>query len=172
MSAGRVTPLPSDDDRWSGDLRHYRHPDGRPIELFSHLAASPHALGDLRSATTACLTSPLPVRFREVIILRVCGQMSCWSEWDTHIELFAPAANLSESDLRLLKKPSPGDQLEEVDRLPVALVDELLSTGRLADATWIALREVLSEAQALDSVMVAGQYLKVTWLANVVGLNG
>lgn len=172
MTGARVDALPASHERWDTDLRHYRHRDGTPIELFAHLAEHPRALDDLRSATSAALTADLPVRFRELLILRVCARTGCWSEWDAHVALFADAAGLGEDDLGRLASTGPVDEFSFDDRLPVAVADELVTTTTLTTSTWNALRAAMTQSQALDCLMVAGQYLKVCWLANALGLNG
>lgn len=172
MSSARVAALEATDERWQSDLRHYRHPDGSPIELFAHVAPNPRVLDDLRTATTACLTSEIPVRMRELLILRLCAATGCTSEWDTHVALFGAVAGLDEHELSLLQAGAPANVFAPEDRATIEAVDELLATDTLSDGSWTALGAVLTEFQALDFLMVAGQYLKVCWVANALGLNG
>ena len=166
---GSITPLPSDDTRWSADLRHYRHLDGRPLEIFAYAATNEGVLRDLRTATATCLSSSLPARFREVIVLRVCAELECGSEWDVHVEMFAQEAGLAAEDLALLQARAHPNAFQPVDRLAVQLVDTLMDKGRLDAADWRALEVGLSAAQVLEAVVVAGQYLKVAWMANSLG---
>lgn len=166
----RVALLPAEDPRWSADLRHYRTSDGSPIQLFAALTGSERALGDLRSATTACLTSPLPARFRELLILRICAGTGCWSEWRVHLDLFAGAADISGKDLDEICS-GPGPDRDPQDRLAIAVADAVLADPSLPLGTWRELCEAWGLEMALDSLMVAGQYLKVSWLANALGLN-
>ncbi|SFF94148.1 hypothetical protein SAMN05216574_1352 [Blastococcus tunisiensis] len=91
----RIQPPDLDDDL-QAELTPYRLPDGRAMELFALLAHAPAALRDLRRATTTVLRDlDLPIRARELVVLRTLARADAAAEWALHVHLFGDAAQLA-----------------------------------------------------------------------------
>jgi alkylhydroperoxidase family enzyme len=151
-------------------LRHYVLPDGRPLELFWVLAANPAVFDALRQATTAYLRDgTLPIRDREVLILRTLARVGAEAEWAVHVELFGRAAGLSEADLAgisNLDRPLPADVEGEL----CAFADMLVRSHRLDDSSWNRLAARYAPAEVMEMTALVGQYQLVGMLNNVLGL--
>jgi 4-carboxymuconolactone decarboxylase len=160
--AARCGLLPSDDPRWQGDLRHYRLPGGIPIPLFAAVASQPGVLAELRSETRNALTGTSPVRFREIVVLRICARAGCWPEWDVHVVLFAQAAGLNQADLLGIRT---GQLMShEHDGLAIRLADAAIS-NEMDDGLWEGLSTAGSPDQVIEWITLAGQYVKVCWMS-------
>jgi hypothetical protein len=113
------------------------------------------------------MTGQATIRFREVLILRVCALQECWPEWEVHVLLFAEAAGLSTADCDAVLDGSlcTGDSDSLAMRLASAAV-----ANRLDDVLWQDLCTAGSLDQVIEWVALAGQYVKVCWLSNALDL--
>lgn len=158
----RCRLLPPDDPRWQGDLRHYRLPGGEPIPLLAALSSQEAVLCELRSETRNALTGTSPVRFREIVILRVCARMGCWSEWDVHVVLFSVAAGLNDVDLNGVRTGRLA--VHGHDNLAIRLADAAIDNN-MNDCLWEDLSTAGSPGQVIEWIALAGQYVKVCWIS-------
>lgn len=152
-------------------LARYALPDGRPLALFEALAHSPAALTDLRRATAACVGhTTLPVRHREILVLRTVARAGAEAEWAVHVALFGAEAELSAADLDALASPAPPPpgRFTAPERLLVALADALHDTRDVDDALWAALAAHWNRRGLADLLLVATQYAKVALLGTAL----
>jgi 4-carboxymuconolactone decarboxylase len=108
----------------------------------------------------------LPVRHRELMILRTTALCGCEYEWGVHARIFAKAAQLTPDELALTASESPASSFTGAERLVIQIADELhgtstVSTERMDQAllTW-------TPAQVLELLEVAGFYHLVSFVAN------
>jgi 4-carboxymuconolactone decarboxylase len=159
------------DEETERRLRPYRLPDGRPMELFLAAAHHPAVLDDLRRATTACLRDlALPVRERELVILRTVARAGAEAEWSLHVHLFAAEAGLSETQVAATRaadwagwSPSDREVIEFADLCYEA-------DGRVTPQVWRGWQARWPVPVLLGLLTVAGQYRKVALLTNALGL--
>ncbi len=163
----RISPVTED----LAALRAYRLPDGRPMELFRACARNPAVLDDLRRATTTCLRDlGLPVRDREIVILRTLARSGAEAEWALHVALFAAEAGLSAAELAGLCGTGigfPGRAERDLIELADVCHDR---DGRVDEETWHRWRARRPDEELLALLTVAGQYRKVALLTNALGL--
>ncbi|GGH47309.1 carboxymuconolactone decarboxylase family protein [Microbacterium album] len=160
-SSPRVPPV---DDL---TLEAYRLPDGRPLQLFALLGHAPAAFSDLKGATARSLeATTLPVRMRELLILRVLHRFAATPEWQVHVTLFADAAGMDEGDLDGLTSTTPAFTGTEADI--VAFADGLCDGGNIDDALWNRLVGALGTRGAVEATFVGAQYAKVAIMTNVL----
>ncbi len=160
----RVTPL------WSPALDPYRLPDGRPLELFGVLAHAPAAIADLKGATARALDgTTLPVRLREVLILRVLHNLGAAAEWEVHVALFGDAADLSPDDLTEISGVGPSPAATH-EHLMMRAADAMCAGGDLDARLWGALEASLGVQGAVETVFVSAQYVKVAIMSNAFQL--
>jgi 4-carboxymuconolactone decarboxylase len=112
------------------------------------------------------MSSTLPAREREVIILRVAHRRSCAYEWTHHVKI-GKKAGLSDADIAAIKS---GDPADEFDRALVNAVDELDEKSNLSDQTWAALSERLDERQRMDLIFTVGGYTALAMGLNTFGV--
>ena len=115
--------------------------------------------------------SGLPIRARELVILRVCARCGCSYEWGVHAAVFGAAAGLDAAALRATWSGTSGDAALAAEDTPLlSLVDELHATGSVSDGTWSALAARFEPPGLLALLVLAGWYHAIAYVANGVGL--
>jgi 4-carboxymuconolactone decarboxylase len=97
----------------------------------------------------------LPLRLRELAILRLAHARRSAFFWGEHVRV-ALAGGLSEEEIARLVRGN--SEFEGADRLVLEATDELLADGRAQEATWGRLVEQLGTHQAMELIFVVGTY--------------
>ena len=115
--------------------------------------------------------SPLPLRLREIVILRATANLDCEYEWGVHVTAFGKAAKLSAEQVNATRL---GDHTAECwsaeEGLAIEVVDELCSSGNICDATCERFEQTWTVQQQLEILALCGNYLTVCYVANVARL--
>ena len=138
-------------------------PGMEPLNLFKTLAHSPRVLQRL-FAGNLLDPGPLPLRERELLILRTCARCGCGYEWSVHAALFARAAQLSPEQVAATQAPGPA--ADHGDGLLLRAADELHDTSTLSDGLWAALAQRYEPAQMLEMLALCGYYHTIAFIAN------
>ncbi len=113
----------------------------------------------------------LPVRDRELIILRTCYLNGCEYEWGVHVTIYAKAAGFSEEQWLATARPSfEAMSWSAHDREVLQFADALHANARASDELIGRLREQWDDACMLEACEVAGFYHGVAYMANVAGV--
>lgn len=146
--------------------------EAEPLLLFRTLARNlpmtrawgtlgAHNLGD----------GALPVRDRELIILRTCYLNGCEYEWGVHARIFAGAARLSEVQYLATARPSfESAEWSTHDADVLRFADELDAGAHVSAELASHLAADWDDAQLLEACEVAGFYRGVSYMANVAGV--
>jgi 4-carboxymuconolactone decarboxylase len=110
--------------------------------------------------------STLEPRLRELAVLRVAHLSACAYEWDEHVAI-GQAAGLSPEDVDALQR---GEAADDVDRLVLTAVDELVEQTKMSDATWAVLGQHLDKRQLMDFVFTVGGYQLLAMALNTFGV--
>jgi 4-carboxymuconolactone decarboxylase len=110
----------------------------------------------------------LPVRERELLILRIGWLNQAEYEWGQHTEIARRGGVTAEEIERV--KQGPGAGWNEHDSAMMSAVDELFENSVISDATWTTLAKRYSTEQMLDLVFTIGQYNLVCWALNSCGV--
>jgi alkylhydroperoxidase family enzyme len=102
----------------------------------------------------------LPIRVRELVILRTCARCGCAYEWGVHAAAFGAIAGLDERAIAATWADPPGE-----DAVLRAVV-ELHDAGTVGDATWAELAARFDEPQLLELLALAGFYHLISFVAN------
>lgn len=166
-----LTPLP---EPWPQDIANtlatYPVIDGYILSLFRTFANSARFL---KKAVPNLLDkgSPLPLRVREIVILRVTANLRCEYEWGVHVTGFAKAAKFSDAQVAATLEAhidpalwTPGE-----GRLIRAL-DELCATGTLKQDTLAVFQSDWTVEQQLEILALCGTYHTISYVANVARL--
>lgn len=159
----RIAPVsPPYSDEVQASFAKLMPPDLEPLTLFRTLAHNPRVL---RRVQRGGLLDPgsIPLRLRELAILRTCRLCGADYEWGVHAALFGSAAGLA--DAALDADPATGDWSDD-ERLVLALCDELHATSTVSDALWSSLSERFDPAQLVELLVLAGLYHAVSYVAN------
>jgi alkylhydroperoxidase family enzyme len=115
----------------------------------------------------------LPVRERELLILRIGWLNQAEYEWAQHVEI-AKRAGITEAEIERVKEgpkaegPRAGWSAHEAALLQAA--DDLFENSVVSDGTWAALAAKYSTEQMMDAVFTIGQYNLVSWALNSFGV--
>lgn len=144
-------------------------PDGRPLNIFATLAHRPVLLRRFNQlGGTLLLRSSLPVRQREIVILRVGWNARSVYEFGQHT-VIGRQAGLGEDEITALAGGDLSGWPAE-DRALVDLADDLCRDDCVSDGTWEALAARWSEEQLVELLVLAGFYRLVSGFLNSAGV--
>ena len=109
----------------------------------------------------------LPVRWRELAILRVAHRRRSAYEWGQHVKI-ALDAGITQDEIDRLARGNDG--FEGVDLLMLQATDELLTRGSIGDELRARLHAEMSTHQAMDLVFVVGTYAMLAMAFETWGL--
>lgn len=147
-------------------FKNYPQQDGYILKLFRTFANS---VRFLRKGVPNLLDkgSPLPMRQREIVILRITANNNCEYEWGVHVGVFSEHVKLTEEQVRatrLLDHTAPCWEPEEA--LLIKVIDDLCKSGALQDSTYRAFQETWTVEQQLEILALCGTYHTVSFVAN------
>jgi alkylhydroperoxidase family enzyme len=153
-------------------LASYPKRDGYILELFRVFANSARFL---RKGVVNLLDkdSPLPLRLREIVILRVTANLDCEYEWGVHVTAFGKAAQLT---IEQMRETRLGDHTagcwSAEESLLIEVVDELCSGGKIVDATLARFQQIWRAEEQLEIIALCGNYHTICYVANAAKLEG
>jgi alkylhydroperoxidase family enzyme len=153
-------------------LSGYPQTDGYILKLFRVFANS---IRFLRKGVLNLLDkdSPLSLRTREIVILRVTANLNCEYEWGVHVAVFAEHAGFLDSQVRATQALRTETAVwSEEENLLIRVVDELCATGSLQKETSMAFATTWTRAQQLEIFALCGNYHTISFVANVARLEG
>jgi alkylhydroperoxidase family enzyme len=110
----------------------------------------------------------VPLRERELLILRIGWLNQSEYEWAQHVEI-AKRGGVTEAEIERIKQgPVAGWNAHDAALLQAA--DDLFENSVVADSTWVALAAKYSTEQMMDVVFTIGQYNLVSWALNSFGV--
>lgn len=147
-------------------FKRYPQRDGHIIGLFRVFANS---LRHLRKGFVNLLDreSPLPLRERELVILRISANNRCEYEWGVHVAAFGDHAGLTPAQIEAtvsMDHAAPCWNARE--SLLIQALDELCAQGRMTTATLDAFRRTWTLEQQLEIFALAGNYHAIAFVAN------
>jgi alkylhydroperoxidase family enzyme len=114
---------------------------------------------------------PVPIRDRELVILRTTARCRSEYEWGVHVSAFARPLGLGEATIdATVLEPSDAEQWTPKERALLSLCDELHDSADVSDVTWEALERDFDEKQILELIYTAGLYHVVSFLTNALRL--
>ncbi|HEX5116794.1 MAG TPA: alpha/beta fold hydrolase [Pseudonocardiaceae bacterium] len=163
---GRV-PFPQQVDPPIADLlRDINGHRGQRLRIYETLAHSRTLVGLVSSLARYFIDeSALPARVREIGILRIAAVVGSEYEYAQHVPR-ARAAGLTEDEITGLVHGSAA--WPEADAAVIAMADELLAEGGVADGTWRRLRALLPQDQLVDLVVLLGYYVLIAGTTNTL----
>ncbi len=144
-----------------------------PLKLFRVLVRHEVLSERMRGLGAALLgRSRLPIRFRELLILRTCARCRAEYEWGVHAAAFAAAAGLDEATVRATAGAPSGapDLPDGDDALAIRVADELHDRATLSDPRWSRLSARFGESEVLEVIAVAGFYHLISFMVNAAGV--
>jgi len=115
--------------------------------------------------------SPLALRDREIVILRVTANFGCEYEWGVHVAIFARAAKFSDAQVAATRGSGPGsDVWAPREQRLIAAVDAFCREGALAADAIDAFTEDWTTAQQLEILALCGAYHTISLVARLAQL--
>lgn len=114
---------------------------------------------------TALFKGLIPVRERELAVLRVGWLTRSPYEWGQHVEI-ARRYGIPDEEILRVQRGSADPGWSDHDRAVIAAVEELLGDYAIADDTWAVLAQGWSEAQLIEFPMMVGQYVATAFIQN------
>jgi alkylhydroperoxidase family enzyme len=170
MQQPRLAPLPRPWPKQIEDLlATYPQGPAGPIALFRTLAHSERTLRKVASAGVLDRQSPISLREREILILRVSANAACEYEWGVHVLSFARKAGLDADQIRDTRSIRPDTALwTDAERVLFALADQLHARCDVDDALWEALTRHWNTAQIMEMLLLCGFYRMIAYFNNVL----
>ena len=146
-------------------------PSGKrpPLALVTTLSRHPKLLGAWLNFAGQLLGGRLPVREREILVLRTLWLCQGEYEWGPHARL-ARKAGLTDAEFDQIVAGSESWPQGSFDAALIRAADELHDSARLSDSTWSALSERYDDQQMIEVTMVVGQYHIAAFTLNSIGL--
>jgi alkylhydroperoxidase family enzyme len=170
-TAARLPPADEADlrDKTLQSLAPYRDGRGRIYAIFATLAHHEDALRRFLVFSNHVLgKNTLPVRSRELMILRIAARARAAYAWDQHVRI-ARRAGLADEEILQAATGSWRD-LDELDQVLLSATDSLIERYGVDDDLWTLLQEHLSVQQIIDVLYTVGQYLTVATVINTLGV--
>ena len=124
-------------------------------------------------AGSAALNSPLlPVRLRELVVLRTAYLMDCRYELGQHNDI-APTAGVTEQEIKAVTSESGWEQLDlsDTERSVVRLTSELLTTRSVSAALFDQVHEALGSEATIEVLMVISRYAGLAPMLNALDVD-
>ncbi len=113
--------------------------------------------------------SSLPVRPRELVVLRVAWHVKSLYEWHNHVG-YALNIGMTIDEIAAIKTGPSAPNWNEEDRSILLAVDELMASNNLSDDTWALLFKHYDKQAIMDLVFTIGQYVMISWALNTFGV--
>ena len=113
--------------------------------------------------------SSLPIRDRELLILRIGYLNQGAYEWAAHRGL-ALSVGIEEQELKDITIGSSANNWSEWDSALLKAAEELHETAVVSDETWMTLTERYDKRQMMEVVFTVGQYNLVAMYLNSLGV--
>jgi alkylhydroperoxidase family enzyme len=111
----------------------------------------------------------LPMRERELVVLRVAWLCRCEYVWGQHVAL-SLREGIADSEIEGVVEGPDASGWSDFDRALVRAADELHADARLSDDTWQTLDEHYDERRLLELIFTASQYALICRVANSCGI--
>lgn len=110
----------------------------------------------------------LPVREREILILRVAWLVDCEYEWAQHVKISADACGFDVSTLKAIQTGEIASLWSEADAVLLRLTDAIVEGPALTDRTWDDVRRHWDDAQAIEAIALVGNYVMLAMALNTL----
>lgn len=140
--------------------------DGQPYNVMRALAHNPMILQRVNALGGVYAThSKLPLRDREIVILRAAARSRCDYQLSAHAPV-ARSAGLGDDEVGTIV--AGGQLVDAHDNALLALADELHSSDNVSDPTWAALSADWGPTDLVELVTLVGFYRLLAGFLNTM----
>lgn len=115
------------------------------------------------------MDSTLPVRLRQIAIMRVTWLRGARYVWSSHLRT-SLRNGLSGAEFEPVKTGSGSDYWTEEERVVLQATEQLTADGTLDDAHWAALAQFLNRQQIMDFLFTVSTYAMLGQVCNAIGI--
>ncbi|MEO7656638.1 MAG: carboxymuconolactone decarboxylase family protein [Sphingomicrobium sp.] len=115
------------------------------------------------------IDSTLPVRPRELVVLRTSWLLKSEYEWHYHVG-YALNFGMTLEDIAEVGVGPNAATWNEQDRAVLLSVDELVEKSNVSNATWAILSPHFSRHQIMDLIFTIGNYVMFSWAISAMGI--
>ena len=108
----------------------------------------------------------LPVRLRELAILRLAWLCGAPYEWCQHVGIAKRLGGVTDAEVERCSEGSTAPGWDELDGAIVRAVEELHADAMISGDTWDLLARHLNDKQLIELPIMLGQYQGVAYLQN------
>ena len=144
---------------------------GGAFNIFKTMARKPLAATKFLEWGNYILSksNSLPVREREIVILRTGFNCKSGYEWAQHV-VIGKRSGLTDDEVARIKAGAGAPGWGAADAALIAATDDLSRNHFVSDASWAELGKHYSDEQCMDLVYTVGQYTQVSMLLNSFGV--
>jgi alkylhydroperoxidase family enzyme len=113
------------------------------------------------------MSSTLPVRLRQIAIMRVAWTRKATYVWSSHLRT-SLRNGLSGEEFEPIKQGESSPYWNEQERIILRATDQTMENSDIDDETWLALSEFLSRQQAMDFLFTVGAYALLGMVCNTL----
>jgi len=141
-----------------------------PLLLFRTIARNPRVLQRLLAGGLLDRGS-IPLRIRELMILRTCALCGAEYEWGVHIAAFGDkSAWTPEQIAATVRGGAAAPCWTDEERAVILLADQLHHTSGVGDDVWQEAASHFEPDQLVELVTLAGLYHAVSFIVNALGV--
>lgn len=171
LAVPRIAPLEEGD--WDDEIRKRLTaggPPGKALNVMKTMANHNDLMKRwLVFANHVLFKSSLPVREKELIILRIGWLCQAEYEWGQHT-IIGLEAGLTEEEIKRITEGPDAPGWSDLDQLLLHATDELHADAFMSDETWNGLAAHYNTEQMMDIVFAVGQYNLVSMALNSFGV--
>jgi 4-carboxymuconolactone decarboxylase len=152
--------------KWTGGI--FRGADSNPVLLtFAHHPK----LADLFSQFNIHLlsTSTLPVRQRQIAIMRTAWICEAIYMWSSHLST-SVRCGLHPDIFRAIQVGAEDPYFTEFERVVIRATEDLVKHHKVSDGNWQALTKEWNQQQMLDFLFTVGAYVTVAGVMRSTGV--
>lgn len=112
-------------------------------------------------------SSTLPVRLRQIAILRIAWLKQGRYVWSSHLRT-SLRAGLSSEDFEPVKIGESSQHWNDQEKIVLRATNQLAENADIDDVTWQALSAFFSEQQLMDFLFTVGTYLQLAMICNAM----
>lgn len=114
---------------------------------------------------TVIFKGQVPVRDRELAVLRIGWLSRAPYEWGEHVDI-GKRCGVTAEEIERVTQGSAAPGWSEHDAAILRAVEELMSHHMISDTTWATLAKKFSEPQLIEFVTMVGQYVTTGYVQN------
>lgn len=126
---------------------------------FRMLAQNPQLAGRVYALLNTLMKTPtLPLRLREIVVLRIAWLTGSEYQWGQHYRIARTQAGLTDEDVLAVRDGAANPRFTRQDRAVLKAVDDTIAAHGISDDAWRACASILNERALVELVVAIGTW--------------